>query len=98
MPLSLRLPVPLEMQIAQLAAHRGTSKTALIIQSVEQLLQREAVPTAHDLYAQVMSLPEQESVAESQAALRPMETRQRKLDVRDAVRAKHARRQIAAKA
>jgi predicted DNA-binding protein len=91
MPMSLRLPLPVEAQIMGLSLRSGLSKSALIVKSIEEYLSRHAQPSAYDIYQEVM----QESAGKAGAAHAP-EQRAHKRAVRDAVRAKQAMRSSAA--
>jgi predicted DNA-binding protein len=92
MPVSLRLPLPIEAQIMSLSLRSGMSKSALIVRSIEEYLSRHAQPSAFDIYQEVM----QEESSKASTTRMP-EQRAHKLAVSDAVRAKQARRSDAAK-
>jgi hypothetical protein len=94
MPISLRLPAAIETQIAGFSARQGVSKSAVIVRSIEEFLAKNAQPSSFEIYQQAMrdsALPRatnQPSDAErASAELRPV-----KLQVRTALRRKHAAR------
>ncbi|NJM42955.1 MAG: hypothetical protein HC858_01205 [Brachymonas sp.] len=93
MPTSLRLPLPIEAQIASFSLRSGISKSALIVRSIEEYLSRHAQPSAYDIYQEVM----QESAARPSVARAP-EQRAHKLAIRDAVRAKQGARSTSGQA
>jgi hypothetical protein len=95
MPLSLRLPPPVEAQLLEHAVRSGMSKTAIVLKSVQEFLARNAQPSAHEIYEEVMRKYPARDDAEEQAyntARDALETRPHKIKARDAARAKHAQR------
>ena len=107
-PLSLRLPAPLESQIVDYALRAGVNKTTVIVKSVQEFLARNAQPSAFKLYEDVMrsAAPSSTELATDQhlaphlapdLAHGAKEQRPHKLQVREAMRGKHAQRSIAAK-
>lgn len=97
MALSLRLPLPIEAQIAGMSARAGISKSALIVRSIEEYLNRHAQPSAFELYEEVMRESARKTHAIS-ADPAPVDARPHKQAVRAAVRAKQAQRVAAAAA
>lgn len=91
MALSLRLPLPIEAQIAGLSARAGISKSALIVRSIEEYLNRHAQPSAFELYEEVMRESARKTSAISANAA-SADARPHKQAVRAAVRAKQAQR------
>ncbi len=92
MPVSLRLPIPIEAQIMSLSLRSGISKSALIVRSIEEYLSRHAQPSAYDIYQEVMQASDNKTNSS-----RAPEQRVHKLALRDAVQAKQAARSGAAK-
>jgi hypothetical protein len=94
MPISLRLPAAIETQIAGFSARQGVSKSAVIVRSIEEFLAKNAQPSSFEIYEQAMrdsALPVtagQPSDAERASA----EQRPVKLQIRTALRRKHAAR------
>ncbi len=89
MPISLRLPEDLEMQIAGFGARQGMSKSAVIVRSIHEFLAKHAQPSSLQIYEEVMREAEgQRDDAEREA----LEQRPLKLAVRRAIRRKHAQR------
>ena len=104
MPLSLRLPAPLESQIVDYALRAGVNKTTVIVKSVQEFLARNAQPSAFKLYEDVMrgAAPSSTELAADQHLAQDLahdakEQRPHKLQVREAMRRKHAQRSTAAK-
>ncbi len=91
MALSLRLPLPIEAQIAGLSARAGISKSALIVRSIEEYLNRHAQPSAFELYEEVMRESSRKT-SDISADAAAVDARPHKQTVRAAVRAKQARR------
>lgn len=87
MPISLRLPPDLEMQIAGISARQGLSKSAVIVRSIHEYLARHAQPSALQIYEEVM----READEAPERAHAP-EQRPHKLQARDAIVRKHAER------
>jgi hypothetical protein len=88
MPISLRLPSDIEMQIAGFGAREGMSKSAVIVRSIQEFLARHAAPTAFDLYQEAM----RDSSTTKDAPRQSAEQRSNKLQLREAVQRKHAQR------
>ena len=100
MPISLRLPSEVETQIAGFSTRTGLTKSAVIVRSIQEFLVKHAVPTSVQIYEEAMrgaaskrggdggvaetddSLAEQDSLAQ-----RPL-----KLQLKKALRSKHAER------
>ena len=100
MPLSLRLPAPLESQIVDYALRAGVNKTTVIVKSVQEFLARNAQPSAFELYEDVMrsAAPSSTELAAGQNLTHDAKAqRPHKLQVREAMRRKHAQRSTAAK-
>ncbi len=91
MPVSLRLPMPVEAQIMSLSVRSGISKSALIVRSIEEYLSRHAQPSAYEIYEEVMQASTSKAGAE-----RAPELRAHKLALRDAVQAKQSARSATA--
>lgn len=89
MPISLRLPEDLEMQIAGFGARQGMSKSAVIVRSIHEFLAKHARPSSLQIYEEVMREAEGQRDAAERDAL---EQRPLKLAVRKAIRRKHAQR------
>lgn len=91
MPISLRLPSDIEMQIAGFGAREGLSKSAVIVRSIQEFLARNDQPTAFDLYQEAMR---HSSAAKDAKDVRRASSEQRegKLQLREIVRRKHAER------
>jgi hypothetical protein len=98
MPISLRLPLHVEAQIASYGVRQGISKSAVIVKSIQEFLAKHAQPTPQQIYDEAMSgmlAQSQESQATTaiqDAAFEAAESRPHKLQVRDALRRKHAER------
>jgi len=93
MPISLRLPADIEDQIAGFSARQGISKSAVIVRSIHEFLNRNAQPSSLQIYEKVMGDgANKSSVAASDAKREAAEQRPLKIRVRDAVRQKHAGR------
>lgn len=65
MPVSLRIPTDIEMQIADYSARRGISKSAVIVRSIEEFLTRHAQPSAYQIYLDVMKSADQALVKQT---------------------------------
>lgn len=93
MPISLRLSPEVEAQIAGYGARAGLSKSAVIVRSIQEFLQRHAQPSSQQIYEAAMqaaqSSPDCPGVDAQREAL---ELRAHKLQVRQALRTKHAQR------
>lgn len=98
MPLSLRLPSDLETEIASYGARLGISKSAVIVHSIREFLQRNAKPSAFDLYEHVMrddrdpSSKQNQDLTNAETDAVNRETRPHKQAIREAFRRKHAAR------
>jgi len=93
MPISLRLPTDIEDQIAGFSARQGISKSAVIVRSIHEFLNRHAQPSSLEIYEEVM----RDGANESRDAKREAaEQRPHKILVRDAIRQKHAERSASA--
>jgi hypothetical protein len=89
MPISLRLPADVETQIAGFSARQGVSKSAVIVRSIQEFLAKHAQPTSFEIYQEAMREAEDlRKDAKREAA----EQRPHKLQVREAIRRKHAER------
>ena len=88
MPVSLRLPLKVEQQIAEYGVRQGLTKSAVIVRSIEAFLAAHAQPNAYQLYLDAM----QEAQSPAQARRGAGETRPHKLAIQKAVRKKHAQR------
>lgn len=96
MPISLRLPLEVETQIAGFSTRTGITKSAVIVRSIQEFLAKHAVPTSAQIYEEAMrgaasrgasagaGLPSDERES---LELRPL-----KLQVHKALRSKHAER------
>ena len=88
MPISLRIPIDVEMQIADYSTRRGISKSAVIVRSIEEFLTRHAQPSAYQIYLDVMKAADKAPVEQTSA----QEQRAHKLAVQKALRRKNAER------
>ena len=88
MPVSLRLPLKVEQQIAEYGVRQGLTKSAVIVRSIETFLAAHAQPNAYQLYLDAM----QEARPAPQRQRGAGETRPHKLAIQKAVRKKHAQR------
>ena len=88
MPISLRIPIDVEMQIADYSTRRGISKSAVIVRSIEEFLTRHAQPSAYQIYLDVMKAADKVPVEQT----RTEEQRAHKLAVQKALRRKNAER------
>lgn len=94
MPISLRLPLDIEAQIASFSARQGVTKSAVIVRSIQEFLAKNAQPSSFEIYEQAMRAGAG-AVAQtlrSDAQRELAEQRPNKLQVRDALRRKHAQR------
>ena len=97
MPISLRLPTDIEDQIAGFSARQGISKSAVIVRSIHEFLNRNAQPSSLQIYEEVMRDAADKSVdSKSNAKREAAEQRPHKILVRDAIRQKHAERSASA--
>ena len=85
MPVSLRLPLKVEQQIAEYGVRQGLTKSAVIVRSIEAFLAAHAQPNAYQLYLDAM----QEAQSPPQARRGAGETRPHKLAIQKAMRKKH---------
>ena len=97
MPISLRLPSEIEDQIAGFSARQGISKSAVIVRSIHEFLNRNAQPSSLQIYEEVMrdgadKSGDAKKTAKSDAKRETAEQRPHKIMVRDAIRQKHAMR------
>jgi hypothetical protein len=92
MALSLRLPVALESEIVAHSVRTGSSKSAVILRSIEAYLRSNAQPSAFALYE-----AEMQSVSEVEAAAATPDPRAHKQAIVSAVRQKHAQRSARAR-
>lgn len=91
MPISLRLPLKVEQQIAEYGARQGLTKSAVIVRSIETFLAEHAEPNAYQLYLDVM----QEAAADVPTAKHERRAgveRPHKLAIQKAMQKKHAER------
>lgn len=97
MPISLRLPTDIEDQIAGYSARQGISKSAVIVRSIHEFLNRNAQPSSLQIYEEVMREgTNRPGDAKSDAEREAAEQRPHKILVRDAIRKKHAERSAGA--
>ena len=89
MPISLRLPLDVERQIAGFSTRTGLTKSAVIVRSIQEFLAKHAVPTSVQIYEDAMSeaCTQQGGKSRELPEMRPM-----KLAVQKALRSKHAER------
>lgn len=95
MPISLRLPTDIEDQIAGYSARQGISKSAVIVRSIHEFLNRNAQPSSLQIYEEVMreaagTSGDAKKDGKSDAKREAAEQRPHKILVRDAIRQKHA--------
>jgi hypothetical protein len=88
MPISLRLPNDMEEQLAGLSVRQKTSKSALIVRSITEFLQRQNTPSSQEIYEHAVRAASSVRVSVE----RQPEARPQKLAVRDAVLRKAAQR------
>jgi hypothetical protein len=91
MPISLRLPVDVETQIAGFGARQGLTKSAVIVRSIQEYLAKHAQPSSFEIYEDVMQGTAGNTV-QKDALREAAEQRPLKQQVRDAIRRKHAER------
>jgi predicted transcriptional regulator len=100
MPISLRLPTEIEDQIAGFSARQGMSKSAVIVRSIREFLDRNAQPSSFQIYEAVMAAgaagADTSGDAQQDAKREAVEKRPHKILLRDAVRQKHAMRSAGA--
>ena len=93
MPISLRLPIEIEDQIAGFSARQGLSKSAVIVRSIHEFLARNAQPSSFQIYEEVMREGTDKSGDVKRDVKREAsEQRPYKFLVRDAIRQKHDER------
>ena len=93
MPISLRLPSDIEDQIAGFSVRQGISKSAVIVRSIHEFLNRNAQPSSLQIYEEVMrGVANKSGDAKSDAKREAAEQRPHKILLRDAIRQKHAER------
>ena len=93
MPISLRLPPDIETQIVGFGSRAGLTKSAVIVRSIEEFLARHAQPSSQQIYEEAMRLAViQRGDAKFDAAVASPGQRPLKLQVRKAIRDKHAAR------
>lgn len=98
MPISLRLPAEVESQIAGYSARLGVSKSAVIVRSIQEFLARHTQPSSLQLYEKAMRAAgvgandDQSGLVNRDARREAAENRPHKLQVREALRRKHAER------
>lgn len=90
MAISLRLPQDIESQLVSFSARQGISKSALIVRSIQEFLNRNVQPSAYQLYLAATQNVQDDEPEQSQRET--LEQRSTKLAVRGALRAKHAQR------
>ena len=88
MPVSLRLPPDIESKISEYAARQGLTKSAVILRSVREFLSRNAMPSAYQIYQDVM----ERSAASPLPDRTAQESRPHKIAFRQAMQIKHAGR------
>ena len=99
MPISLRLSDELESQITGFGARQGLSKSAVIVRSIQEFLARNSQPTSLQIYQDAMrdvlkgELKPDSQKVRNDAIRTAAEVRPHKLQVREAIRSKHAKRQ-----
>lgn len=92
MPISLRLPMDVESQIAGHSARLGLTKSALIVRSVNEFLAKHAQPSSAQIYEQAMRAAAGKSDGGKDAGREAAELRPHKRKARTALRARLARR------
>lgn len=93
MPISLRLPVNLETQIAGFGLRAGISKTAVVVRSIQEFLARNAQPTSRQIYQDAMrEAGNAPGRADAHCKSEAAEQRAHKREFRAAIRRKHAQR------
>lgn len=97
MPISLRLPTEIEDQIAGFSARQGISKSAVIVRSIHEFLNRNAQSSSLQIYEEVMNGSNDKSGdAKSDAKREAAEQRPHKILARNAIRKKFAERSASA--
>ena len=94
MPISLRLPVQIESEIAGFSSRHGLSKSAVIVRSIEEFLARNAQPSSMQIYDEAMRGVHNPGAqaAEDDKRREAAESRPHKLQARAVIRQKHAAR------
>ena len=93
MPISLRLPIEIESQIAGFGARLGLTKSAVIVRSIEEFLAHHAQPSSLEIYEAAMQASAANSLQGDAVAVRNAnEARPHKLKVRAVIARKHAER------
>ena len=93
MPISLRLPPDIETRIAGFGSRAGLTKSAVIVRSIEEFLARHAQPSSQQIYEEAMrTAVVQRGDAKVDPAVEAREQRPLKLQLRKAIRNKHAAR------
>ena len=93
MPISLRLPVEIEHQIAGFGARLGLTKSAVIVRSIEEFLAHHAQPSSLEIYEAAMQASAANSMQEDAVAVHgTKEARPHKLKARAVIARKHAER------
>jgi hypothetical protein len=92
MPISLRLPLNLETEVAERCEREGVSKTALVVRSIEDYLQRTRAPSAFELFEQAMSAADVALAQRDAELARVRAARPHKRAVVAAIQAKRASR------
>lgn len=93
MPISLRLHPDIETRIASFGSRAGLTKSAVIVRSIEEFLAKNAQPSSQQIYEEVMGAAvDQCGDAKFNAGVEAREQRPLKLQLRKAIRNKHATR------
>ena len=94
MPISIRLPADVEARIARFAARQGVSKSAILVRSIREFLDRHAQRLSFEIYQGVMRDCAREEAGRMRTDARREATKQRplKLASREAIHRKHAAR------
>ena len=91
MPISLRLPIEIEHQIAGFGARLGLTKSAVIVRSIEEFLAHHAQPSSLEIYEAAMEASAENSLQSDAVAVRGTnDARPHKLKVRAVIARKHA--------
>ena len=88
MPVSLRIPPNIEIQIADYATRQGLTKSAVIMRSLNEFLARHTKPSAYQIYLDVML----QEAASPRVEPGVQESRPHKIASRQAMLRKHAER------
>ena len=94
MPISIRQPADVEARIARFAARQGISKSAIVLRSIREFLDRHAQPSSFQIYEAVMRDCAMEAAGRLHVDARreSAERRPLKLASRAAIHRKHAAR------